>query len=110
MTETLALTDAGFYCAGGDFYIDPWLPVARALITHAHGDHARPENLAYLAAAAGLPVLRARLGPEATIDTLHYGEVRRIGGVDGSFHPAGPLLGSAQIRIAAAHGATVGRG
>ena len=41
MSETLTLTDAGFYCAAGDFYIDPWLPVPRALITHAHGDHAR---------------------------------------------------------------------
>jgi len=61
--------------------------VPRALITHAHGDHARSENLAYLAVADGLPLLRARLGSEATIDTLRYGEVRRIGSVDVSFHP-----------------------
>ena len=100
MNDTLALTDAGLYCAAGDFYVDPWLPVPRALITHAHGDHARPENLAYLAVADGLPLLRARLGPDATIDAVRYGEARRIGAVDVSFHPAGHILGSAQIRIA----------
>ena len=107
MSKTLTLTDAGFYCAAGDFYIDPWLPVPRALITHAHGDHARPESLAYLAAAEGLPLLRARLGTEATIDTMRYGEVRRIGSVDVSFHPAGHVLGSAQIRVAHAESVTV---
>jgi putative mRNA 3-end processing factor len=107
MNETLTVTDAGFYCAAGDFYIDPWLPVPRALITHAHGDHMRPENLAYLAVADGLPLLRARLGAEATIDTMRYGEVRRIGSVDVSFHPAGHVLGSAQIRIAHAGTVTV---
>ena len=99
MSDTLALTDAGLYCAAGDFYIDPWLPVPRALITHAHGDHAHPENLAYLAAVDGASLLRARLGPEATIDAIRYGEVRRIGAVDVSFHPAGHILGSAQIRV-----------
>ena len=107
MNETLALTDAGLYCAAGDFYVDPWLPVPRALITHAHGDHAHPENLAYLAAAEGLPLLRARLGPDATIDTMPYGEVRRVGEVDVSFHPAGHILGSAQIRIVHAGRITV---
>jgi len=100
MNETLALTDAGLYCAAGDFYVDPWLPVPRALITHAHGDHAHSANLAYLAAADSLPLLRARLGADATIDSIRYGEARRIGGVDVSFHPAGHVLGSAQIRIA----------
>ena len=60
------MTDAGLYCAAGDFHIDPWQPVARALITHAHGDHARRGSAAYLAAAAGLPLLRARLGADAT--------------------------------------------
>ena len=100
MNDTLTLTDAGLYCAAGDFYIDPWLPVTRALITHAHGDHAHADNLTYLAAADSLPLLRARLGSDATIDTLHYGDVRRIGAVDVSFHPAGHILGSAQIRIA----------
>jgi putative mRNA 3-end processing factor len=100
MNNTLALTDAGLYCAAGDFYIDPWLPVPRALITHAHGDHAHPANLTYLATEDSLSLLRLRLGPDATIDTMRYGEARQIGSVDVSFHPAGHVLGSAQIRIA----------
>ena len=99
MTIPLEVTDAGLYCAAGDFHVDPWLPVPRALITHAHADHARAGSAAYLAAAAGFPLLRARLGADATIETLRYGEQRRIGGVDISLHPAGHVLGSAQVRI-----------
>ena len=107
MTNPLRMTDAGFYCEAGGFHIDPWRPVARALITHAHGDHARSGSEAYLAAADGLPLLRARLDPSAHIETLAYGESRRIGAVDVSFHPAGHVLGSAQIRIAHADGVAV---
>jgi len=95
----LRMTDAGFYCEAGGFHIDPWQPVERALITHAHGDHARTGNGAYLAAIEGLPLLRARLAPDARIETLRYGETRRIGAVDVSFHPAGHVLGSAQIAL-----------
>ena len=91
-------TDSGLYCGAGDFYIDPWQPVARALVTHAHADHARPGSSAYLCAAPGLPVMRRRL-PEAPIETLAYGEPRTIGGTRVSFHPAGHILGSAQIRV-----------
>lgn len=101
------MTEAGFYCAAGDFHIDPWRPVPRALITHAHGDHARPGHGAYLAAAAGLPLLRARVGSDATIDTLPYGETRRLRDVEVSFHPAGHVLGSAQIRIVGTGGTLV---
>jgi putative mRNA 3-end processing factor len=97
--DLVRMTDAGFYCEAGGFHIDPWQPVARALITHAHGDHARGGSDAYLAAAGGLPLLRARLDPGACIETLDYGEPRRIGAVEVSFHPAGHVLGSAQIRI-----------
>jgi putative mRNA 3-end processing factor len=100
MTALLALAPAGLYCAAGGFHIDPWLPVDRALITHAHADHARGGSVAYLAAAEGLPLLRARLPQEATIETIRYGVVRRIGDADVSFHPAGHVLGSAQIRVA----------
>ncbi len=100
MTALLEVTDAGLYCEAGDFHVDPWKPVARALITHAHADHARGGSAAYLAADAGLPLLRARLPPEASIETIRYGESRRIGAADVSFHPAGHVLGSAQIRIA----------
>ena len=69
------------YCAAGDFYIDPWQPVERAVITHAHGDHARPGSAAYLCAKRGLPVLRTRLGADASIEGLAYGEIRDINGV-----------------------------
>jgi len=99
MSDLLRMTDAGFYCEAGGFHIDPWRPVDRALITHAHGDHARSGSASYLAADAGLPLLRARLDPASRIETLPYGEARRVGDVEVSFHPAGHVLGSAQIRI-----------
>jgi len=92
-------THRGLYCAAGDFYVDPWQPVERAVITHAHGDHARPGSGAYLAAKRGLPVLQTRLGPEARIEGLAYGETRDIGGVKISLHPAGHVLGSSQVRV-----------
>src|SRR5262249_2018129 len=83
----------------GDFHIDPWQPVTRALITHAHADHARRGSERYLAAAEGAAVLRTRMGATANIDTLHYGEVVEHNGVRVSFNPAGHILGSAQIRL-----------
>jgi putative mRNA 3-end processing factor len=94
-------TSRGLYCAAGDFFIDPWQPVDRAVITHAHGDHARPGSAAYLAAARGLPVLQTRLGPEARIEGLAYGEARDVNGVRISLHPAGHVLGSSQVRVEA---------
>jgi putative mRNA 3-end processing factor len=92
-------TDHGLYCEAGGFHVDPWLPVDRALITHAHGDHARWGSRSYLAARAGERVLRTRLGPDANISTVEYGEPIAINGVRVSFHPAGHILGSAQIRV-----------
>src|SRR5438552_2528310 len=89
----------GLYCMAGDFYIDPWLPVERAVITHAHGDHARPGSASYLAAKCGVPILHVRLGSEARIEGVDYGEIRDINGVKISLHPAGHVLGSAQVRI-----------
>ena len=94
----LTFTDRGIYCPAGDFHIDPWRPVARALITHGHADHARPGHGAYLATDLAAPVLRHRLG-EIALETLRYGEARRIGGATVSFHPAGHVPGSAQIRV-----------
>jgi putative mRNA 3-end processing factor len=88
----------GLYCPPGDFYIDPWRPVARAVITHAHGDHARRGHGAYLAAAPGEGVLRARLG-DVALDVLPYGRAIDHHGVRVSFHPAGHVLGSAQVRL-----------
>ena len=99
LTPIISPTPNGLYCPAGDFYIDPWRPVERAIITHAHGDHARPGSRAYLASNRGLPVLQARLGPEATIEGLDYGEPRDINGVKVSLHPAGHVLGSSQVRI-----------
>jgi putative mRNA 3-end processing factor len=88
----------GLYCPMGDFYIDPWRPVARAVITHAHADHARRGHGHYLAAAPAEGVLRARLG-DITLQTLAYGEAVDHFGVRISLHPAGHVLGSAQVRL-----------
>lgn len=95
----------GLYCPPGDFYIDPWRPVDRAVITHAHGDHARAGHGHYLAAAAGEGVLRARLGNDISLQTLPYGQRIEHHGVQLSLHPAGHVLGSAQVRLE--HGARV---
>lgn len=100
-SPVLRFTDHGFYCEAGDFYVDPWRPVARALITHGHSDHARPGMGAYLATHQALPVMRMRLG-DITDEGIAYGETRQIGAATVSFHPAGHVPGSAQIRIAVA--------
>ena len=91
-------TAEGLYCPPGDFYIDPWRPVPRAVITHAHADHARTGHGHYLASAPSEGVLRSRLG-EITLQTLAYGEAVVHNGVRLSLHPAGHVLGSAQLRI-----------
>ena len=88
----------GLYCPAGDFHIDPWRPVARAVITHAHADHARRGHGAYLAQADSEGVLRARLG-DIRLQALTYGEAVTINGVTVSLHPAGHVLGSAQVRL-----------
>jgi len=89
----------GLYCPPGDFFIDPWRPVERAVITHAHGDHARRGHAHYLASAPSEGVLRARLGDDITLQTLAYGEAIEHHGVRLSLHPAGHVLGSAQVRL-----------
>jgi putative mRNA 3-end processing factor len=94
----LTFTDRGIFCPAGGFYIDPWHPVDRAVITHGHSDHARPGNANYLCTPQAAPVLRHRLGP-TRLDTLPYDTPRRIGNVTLSFHPAGHVPGSAQVRI-----------
>ena len=95
----IQLTENGLYCAAGDFYVDPWRPVARAVVTHAHADHARPGSGSYLATADGAAVFRTRLGADAQIQTAAYGEAVTINGVRVSLHPAGHILGSAQVRV-----------
>jgi len=91
-------TPRGLFCEAGGFYIDPWQPVERALITHAHADHASAGSAAYLCAAPGELLLKQRL-PGATIESLPYHSAITIGSVRVSFHPAGHILGSAQIRL-----------
>ncbi len=98
MCSALTFTPSGIYCPAGDFYIDPWRPVPRALITHGHADHARNGMGSYLATDLAAPVMRHRLG-DIPLETLSYGEVRQIGGASVSFHPAGHVPGSAQIRV-----------
>ena len=88
----------GLYCPAGDFWIDPWRPVPRAIVTHAHADHARRGHGAYLATAVSAGVLRARLGA-INLQGLAYGEIVSVGGVRVSLHPAGHVLGSAQVRV-----------
>ena len=100
MADLLTITPQGLYCDRGGFHIDPWQPVPRAVLTHAHADHAREGSAAYLCAAPGLGVARHRL-PGAPVEGWPYGERRPVGGVQLSFHPAGHVLGSAQLRIEA---------
>jgi putative mRNA 3-end processing factor len=87
------------YCAAGDFHVDPWQPVDRAVITHAHGDHARWGCNRYLCSRESERVLRTRLGADAAIESVPFGERVDINGVSVSLHPAGHILGSAQIRV-----------
>jgi putative mRNA 3-end processing factor len=95
----LEVTDQGLYCASGDFYVDPWQPVERAVVTHAHSDHACPGCGRYLTSRFGERVLRARVGPDAAIDVLERGDRLDINGVFLSLHPAGHILGSSQVRV-----------
>ncbi len=94
----LTFTERGIFCPAGGFHIDPWRPVDRALLTHGHADHARPGSGHYLATAQAAPVIRHRLG-DIALDTIRFGETRDIGDARVSFHPAGHIPGSAQIRV-----------
>jgi len=98
MADMVVVRKEGLYCVPGGFYIDPWRPVERAVITHAHGDHARYGHGKYLTAASGVHVLRSRLG-EINVDGLEYGQTVVHNGVTISLHPAGHVLGSAQVRM-----------
>ncbi|MEF3047254.1 ligase-associated DNA damage response exonuclease [Pseudotabrizicola sp. L79] len=96
--DILTFTDRGIYCPQGDFFIDPWRPVPRAVITHGHSDHARWGHDHYLATHQALPVMRHRLG-DISADGMAYGDTCQINGVSVSFHPAGHVPGSAQVRV-----------
>jgi putative mRNA 3-end processing factor len=92
-------TDRGLYCPPGDFYIDPWQPVQSAVITHAHGDHLRHGSARYILARPGAAIARHRLGSGNTVTPVEYGAPVRLGKTRVSLHPAGHILGSAQVRI-----------
>ncbi|QOW23309.1 MULTISPECIES: ligase-associated DNA damage response exonuclease [Lysobacteraceae] len=99
-SELVVNTPDGLYCPSGDFHIDPWRPVPRAVITHGHGDHARAGMGSYHVVDAGLPILQWRLG-EQEYHVHAHGERFQLGGATLSFHPAGHVLGSTQVRIEA---------
>ncbi len=100
--DILSLTPAGLYCAAGDFFIDPPRPVSRALVTHAHSDHARPGHAKVLATRETLALMAIRYGPgfAGSAQAAGLGEKLMLGPVEVGFHPAGHVLGSAQIRLA----------
>ena len=99
MNEILEFTSSGLYCREGDFYIDPSRPVKRAVVTHAHADHAREGSRSYLCTKDSRGILEARLGVDTGIETLDYGEVLTVNSVQLSLYPAGHILGSAQVKI-----------
>jgi putative mRNA 3-end processing factor len=98
-TRLIELTESGLYCLEGNVFIDPWRPVERAVITHAHSDHARPGCGSYLATPQTALLIKARLGPDVKIQDVNYGEAIDLNGVRLSLHPAGHILGSAQVRL-----------
>ena len=95
----LQFTGKSIHCAAADFHIDPWQPVDRAIITHAHSDHARIGSKHYLAHRESEPILRLRLGADISLQTVEYNEPVFINGVKITLHPAGHIIGSAQIRV-----------
>lgn len=101
--QVLQFTDKGIYCPAGDFFIDPWQPVERAIITHAHADHARPGSKHYLCHKDSVPLLYLRLGLDISVQGVEFGETIRYNGVSISLHPAGHVIGSAQVRVEQEH-------
>jgi len=97
--DLVLTTPAGLFCPRGGFHVDPWGPAEIAIVSHAHADHARPGAREYLCADVGVPLLRHRLGPDVSIRGIPYGERFVLGETTVSLHPAGHVLGSAQVRI-----------
>ena len=94
----LVHTALGLYCPKADVYLDPWKPVKKAILTHGHADHARWGSSSYLCTPTAAPVIKYRLG-DINLETLPFGEEKLINGVSFLFHPAGHVLGSAQIKV-----------
>lgn len=94
----IEFTDKGLFCRAGDFYIDPWKPVDKAIITHGHSDHARYGSKSYLCHTATEPILKLRLG-DVNVQSIGWNEPMHINGVKISLHPAGHIIGSSQVRV-----------
>jgi len=97
--DLIKATDTGLECRAGGFVIDPWKTTHTAFITHAHADHARPVASTYYASESSVPLLKKRLGDDKDIRGLAFGQRMRFGDTIVSLHPAGHVLGSAQIRV-----------
>lgn len=95
----ITFNNCGIYCRQANIYIDPWKPVDKAVITHAHSDHARFGMKAYMTHRHSVPVMKYRLGADISIQGMEYGETLEIHGVKISLHPAGHIWGSAQVRL-----------
>ncbi len=98
--QLVQVTPQGLYCPQGHFWIDPVEAVETAVLTHAHSDHARSGSGIYHATGLSREILERRLGPDAALSLHAYDEPFNLGGVEISFHPAGHILGSAQVRLA----------
>jgi putative mRNA 3-end processing factor len=97
--QLLVVTANGLYCPPGGFYIDPWKPVQNAIITHAHADHLRHGSARYIVARPGASIAKLRLGGDRELTSVDYGTPIHLGATTVCLHPAGHILGSAQIRI-----------
>jgi putative mRNA 3-end processing factor len=98
MVQIIEFTDKGLYCPAGQFYIDPWKPVDKAIITHAHSDHAKPGNKYYLCHHDTQPILQLRLG-DNHYQSIGWNEPIYMNEVKVSLHPAGHIIGSSQVRV-----------
>jgi putative mRNA 3-end processing factor len=101
MTDVVRSTPSGLLCEAGGFHVDPAAAVPLAVITHVHGDHLLPGNAKYVCAAPSVPFVRKRIGMDTDVEGVPYGEPFRLGEATVSFHPAGHVLGAAQVRIEA---------
>jgi putative mRNA 3-end processing factor len=95
----ITVDERGLHCPAGGFHIDPWGPAELAVVTHGHADHARRGSRRYICSAPSRPILRRRLGPEARLEPVEFGRPIRLSETTVSLHPAGHVLGSAQVRV-----------
>jgi putative mRNA 3-end processing factor len=107
MEPPFKILKEGLFCPAGNFYIDAWQPVPTCVVTHAHGDHAFWGHQRYIATPDTIKILKIRLGPDLNYQELEYGEKLKLGDAWISLHPAGHILGSAQVRIEVAGKVTV---